>query len=440
MNNQHWFIRNSLRSVMAAFLLAAAAGCGSTDGGHGDDLVAPSESLAEPFTPVTNAKGDTLCGKQSLGVDDGIAGVDREIYNFERVNEDIARYPEIAEATGISEVTDCESARAYSAEYLKFAMANPSFRGGPSKDESIREFLSQPGSVGEPNPAGPEIEKVFGGIPGNRRSIVKIATVINLNNEYQMCSAVRISETIFLTAAHCLADPTEAGFQNMEVHIKRKKANGTESWIGGGNGGKPLLVYAIRHPDYVGPGYAEYDLAMFWVNKIYQPLLKAELEASATTLIAPRDPAVNDGQLVYGWGPQSDTEDDKLTRLRTPGPTEPTLKGIDVAGPHMWAIHDTGPAFRMCRGDSGGGALRDGMLDGVTAALMPPPTTGKKCSSSGSDMYWTRIDDKMNWLRQQMSKVQDSVTNPFKCVFHSGNSADPNDWDHIVSYIDCTEK
>jgi hypothetical protein len=440
MNNQHWFIRNSVRCVTAALLLAAAGGCGSsTDGGPNDDSGAPPEAVpAEPFTPETNSLGETLCSKQSLGVDDGLAGVAREIYNFGLINEDIARYPEIAEATGISEVTDCESARAYSVEYVKFAMAHPNFRGEPSKEESFREFLSEPGAAGEPSPGGPEVEKVFGGVPGTRPAIVKTATVVTNNNEYEFCSAVRISETIFLTSAHCLREPTDPGFQAMEVHIKRKKTSGTESWIGGGVG-KPLNVYAIRHPSYVGPGYAEYDLAVFWVIKQHHALLRAELEASATTLIAPRAPAVNDGQVVYGWGPQNDTEEDKATRLRTPGPTDPTYKGIAVAGPHMWAIHDTGPAFRMCKGDSGGGALRDGMLDGLTAALIPPPPTGKKCSQTGSDMYWTRVDDKMPWLQQQMATLQDSVAQPFKCVFHSGNSADPNDWEHIISYINCTE-
>lgn len=440
MNNQYWFIRNSVRYAMAALLLSAASGCGSsTDGGGSDDAAAPPVvAPAVPPTPETNALGETLCGKQSFGIDeDGREEVTREIYNFDRINEEIALFPELAEATGFSEVTDCESARAYSEKYLAFSEAHPNFRGEPSKQATFEEFLSEPGSLGEPNPNGPEVEKVFGGALGNRPAIVKTATIISDNNEYEFCSAVRISETVFLTAAHCLPQPTNLDYQAFEVHIKRKKSTGAEGWIGGGVG-KPLNAYGKVYPGYTGIPNAEFDFALFWVLKQHHSLLSAELEATATTLLASREPAVNDGQLVYGWGPQSETEQNKDTRLRTPSP-EPSYNGIDVVGPHLWVIHDTGPSWRMCKGDSGGGALRDSMLDGITATIRPSPLG--KCSETGLDMYWSRVDTKVQFIRQEMATLQQgSVKAPFKCVFHSGNPSDNTDWEHIISYINCNEK
>lgn len=431
-------IRNSLRFTMAALLLAATSGCGSSTAGPDDPGSPPTVLPAVPQTPETNSVGETLCNKQSLGVDEhGRQWVDREIYNFEKINEEIARYPELAEATGFSEVTDCQSARAYAEKYASFNQANPNFRAGRSKEEIFDDFLSEPDTVGTPSPDGPEIEKVYGGALGNRPAIVKTAAPTGEDNAFMFCSAVRIAETVFLTAAHCLPNPTSAEYQSFQVYIKRKRFNGTEGWIGGG-AGKALNVYGISYPGYTGVPNADFDFALFWVIKQHHSLLAAELEPSATTLLAPRTPAVNDGQLVYGWGPQSETEAAKDTRLRTPSP-EPTYRGIDIVGPDLWVIHDTGPAFRMCQGDSGGGALRDGMLDGITATIRPSPAG--KCSETGLDMYWSRVDTKVQFVRQEMATVQQgSVKAPFKCRFHSGNPSDDTDWDHILSYIDCNEK
>jgi len=441
MNNQHWFIRNSVRSVMAALLLAAASGCGSSSDGENDENPGspPAVVPAVPQTPQTNSLGETLCSKQGLGVDeDGRGFVEREIYNFDKINEEIARYPELAEATGFSEVTDCESARAYGEKYAAFNRAHPNFRGDPSKEAILDDFLSEPDAVGAPDPDGREVEKVFGGALGNRPAVVKIAIKAGLDDqdEYMICSAVRIAGTMFLTAAHCLPNPTSPDYQSFQVNIKRKRGS-TEAWVGGGLG-KPLNAYGKSYPGYMGLPNADFDFGIFWVIKQHHTLLSSEFDASATTLLAPRTPAVNDGQLVYGWGPQNNTEEAPATRLRTPSP-EPTYRGIDVVGSHAWAIHDTGSAFRMCVGDSGGGALRDGMLDGITATIRPSPL--QKCSETGLDMYWSRVDTKVQFVRQEMATLQQgSIKTPFKCRFHSGNPSDNTDWDHIISYIDCNEK
>jgi len=439
MNNRYSFIRNSVRCAVAALLLSAASGCGSATDGESNDSGAPP--VVRPATPPvmgTNASGETLCSIQDFGVDeDGRGDARREIYNFGKINEEIARYPELAEATGISEVTDCETARTFGEKYIAFSEAHPDFRGSPSKRAIFEDFLSEPDTLGEPNPEGPEVEKVFGGVPGNRPAIVRIATLIDsTTNKYMFCSAVRISHTVFLTAAHCLPEPTHPDYQAFELFMKRKKSNGVEGWVGGGLG-KSLNVYGKSYPGYTGIPHAEFDFAIFWVIKQHHALLNAELEASATTLLAPREPQAGDGQLLYGWGPASETEPVKDAKLRTPGP-EPTYRGIDVVGPDQWAIHDTGPGFRLCQGDSGGGALRDGMLDGITATIRPSPAG--KCSETGLDMHWSRVDTKVQFVRAEMATLQDSVKQPFKCRFHSGNPSDDTDWEHIISYIDCNEK
>jgi hypothetical protein len=73
------------------------------------------------------------------------------------------------------------------------------------------------------------------------------------------------------------------------------------------------------------------------------------------------------------------------------------------------------------------------MLDGITATMLP--ATGV-CSQTGGDMYWSRVDTKMPFIREQMATLQST----FKCVFHSGNPSDPNDWEHAISYVNCNEK
>jgi hypothetical protein len=439
MNNRHWFSRNTVRTAMIALLLAAASGCGSSaDGAQNEDPRTPIEVMPEvPQTPETNALGETLCGVQDFGIDqeDGRRYVQQEIYNFDKINEEIARYPELVEATGFSEVTDCDGARAYGDGYRAFAEAHPNFRQETSKEEMFAEYLSDPANVGEPDPEGPEVEKIFGGSIGDRPAVVKTARQVG-PNQYAFCSAVRISKSLFLTAAHCLPNPTSSNVQSFQIFMKRRKSNGVEGWLGGQNG-KPLNIYAIPYPGYTGFTSADFDFAVFWVLKQHHTLLNAEPEFSATTLLAPRTPAASDGQLVYGWGLENLNEAFINTRLRTPAP-QPTLYGINSVGSEAWSIPDPGPQFRMCQGDSGGPALRDGMVDGITSLVLPH--TGTFCSDTGRTQYWTRVDKKVQWLRQQMAILQKGSTKtPFMCVFHSGNPSDPTDWEHIISYIDCNE-
>ncbi|MFO7181384.1 MAG: hypothetical protein DIU78_021960 [Pseudomonadota bacterium] len=140
-------------------LLIVAGGCTrDTSGGSGEG----GPSRPDVVTPVllagvgeTNAVGETLCSMRELGKDEyGRQFVDVEVYNFGKINEELARYPELAEGTGIREVRDCEGARAYAMKYMEFIMAHPNFRRGPSKEEMFAEMLKDPDFVGEPRPRG----------------------------------------------------------------------------------------------------------------------------------------------------------------------------------------------------------------------------------------------------------------------------------------------
>jgi hypothetical protein len=440
MNKQHWFIRNSVHVAMAALLLAAANGCGSSSSEEEYEAPLPGDVMTEAEMPPigqTNELGETLCSELDLGVDEyGRQFVDREIYHFGLINDELERYPELAEGTGFTNVSDCESARAYAPKYAEFSAAHPNFRGEPSKQESFSEFLSDPTNVGKPNPDGPEVEKVFGGAIGDRPAVVRTARPLP-DGKYDYCSAVRIAGPLFVTAAHCMPNFSSGQTQSYQLYIGRRNSSGNESWVGG-PGGKVLNVYGVPLHGFAGINANE-DFGLIFVLPMHHQLLNQYLEASATTLLASRSPAVNDGQLVYGWGASDETEPRIDWRLRTPAP-QPTLHGIDSVGSEAWSIQDTGPAIRMCKGDSGGAALRDGMLDGITSVVLPRPVN-TICSAPGHQQYWTRVDTKVSWLRQAMAGLQHGSTKtPFRCVFHSGNPSDPNDWEHIISYINCNEK
>ncbi|HKO49964.1 MAG TPA: trypsin-like serine protease [Polyangiaceae bacterium] len=437
MNHQHWIICNSVRSLMAGLLLALASGCGSTPAGSSD--ASPPEVMTEvPQSAETNSLGETLCSQRDLGADeDGMHVVEREIYNFPKLNEELAQFPELAEATGFRAITDCEGARKYGEAYRAFAAQHPDFRQETSKADEFDEMLSDPANIGQLDPAGPEVEKVFGGSIGDRPAVVQFARKIG-DNLYDFCSAVRIAGPIFTTAAHCLPNPTSGKMQAYQVYLKRRKSNGVEGWLGGTRG-KWFNIYAMPHPKYAGLTSGDFDAAVVYVLKQNQPLLNSEPEFSATTLIATRNPTVSDGQLIYGWGAENNAERGLFWRLRTP-PPQGTLHGIDGVTGEAWQIQDTGPTMRMCKGDSGGAALRDGMLDGITSVVLPLPSAGSICSETGKYQFWSRIDTKFTWLRESIATMQGATTKtPFKCVFHSGNPSDPKDYEHILSYMNCNE-
>jgi hypothetical protein len=155
-------------------LVVAAGGCARRR--QGDEGVTPAKSaptvvssspqpLPSPVaTPsdsgqratvrqmaVTDAHGQTTCSEIDLGEFRGGRVVDREIYSFPKLNQRLAKYPELAAAIGMTEIKDCEDARLFARRYFEYKQSHPDFdHEGPSKAEQFEKFLSDPKNVARP--------------------------------------------------------------------------------------------------------------------------------------------------------------------------------------------------------------------------------------------------------------------------------------------------
>jgi hypothetical protein len=111
-------------------------------------VTAPSKS---GVPVVTNEHGETTCSVRDLGEFNGGRVVDREVYSFPKLNELLAKYPDFARASGLSEVKDCEGARLFARRYFAYKRDHPTFdHEGPSKAEQFEKFLSDPDNVARP--------------------------------------------------------------------------------------------------------------------------------------------------------------------------------------------------------------------------------------------------------------------------------------------------
>ena len=254
-------------------------------------------------------------------------------------------------------------------------------------------------------------------------------------DEGYFCSAVRIGGPLFLTAAHCLQNPLHDGVQQPRYLIKRLKTSGVEGWFGGAKG-KWLNAYAYGHPKYVGGSDRDYDVALVYFLPEHHALLASEPEFSTTRLIATRTPSVGQLQELYGWGATNTTETPLQFRQRWPGYTIP----IGASAIHRFSIMADGPTLSVCLGDSGGPAIRDGMVTGILADVSPPLSSSVRCALPGDQQYWGCSDYKFTWLHEALFAVQKAQRHPYHCKFHSGNPSNPNDWEHLVSYMNCNER
>jgi len=108
---------------------------------------APSPSLAT--TKISNdsapsvaasADAETVCSEKDVGGDGrGNRAVVREIYSFPKLNQHLAKYPELARAIGLDQVRTCAAARLFAERYHRYNAANPDYAAAeqPSKADSI---------------------------------------------------------------------------------------------------------------------------------------------------------------------------------------------------------------------------------------------------------------------------------------------------------------
>ena len=154
----------SRRAVTVALAFASASGCERLEPPRRDTraLVAPPESAltadkalpsekvspAERAIPRENASGPpspnvvggmTICNKRDLGPFRDGRVVDREIYSFPKINQQLAKYPELARSLGLDQIRSCADASNFALGYLKFRQAHPKFDAAewPDKAEAF---------------------------------------------------------------------------------------------------------------------------------------------------------------------------------------------------------------------------------------------------------------------------------------------------------------
>ena len=249
------------------------------------------------------------------------------------------------------------------------------------------------------------------------------------------CTAVRIAGPLFLTAAHCLKEPTADKPQESKYLIKRRRTSGASGWFAGG---KWLVANAVAHPKFVGGNDRDYDVALVYFSPDHHVLLGSDPEFNTVRLIATRTPSVGQLQELYGWGRSNDNETITQFSQRWPGHMVP----IGVSTTHHFSIMSDGPTLSVCLGDSGGPAIRDGMVTGILADVSPPLIEGsvRVCALPGDLQYWGRLDYKFTWLHEAMFTLQIGQRRAYHCKFHSGNPSDPHEWEHIVSDMNCNER
>jgi hypothetical protein len=431
------------RSVLAA-ILALASGCGAagSDSGESGEPSEPSPpaSFDEPQSSEPNELGEILCSTLDLGVDEdtGFSMVEREVYSLPRINDRLEKHPEMAKGIGIDQVSDCAGAREFMKRYYEYTDAHPDFRlAGPTKAEQFERFLSDPENVAADGADGPEVEKISDGALANQPKTVQIMRQVSAT-KYEPCTASRLAGPLFITAAHCLKNPANHAEQSYQIFIRRQRANDNSFGFVGGSAGKPLHIYALGHPAYAGKGDWDSDVALIYVLKDHHALLQKEPDTyTANMLIATRSPADGDLQTFYGWGP-TDNNPVNLGASRVRSTTQPWAL-FDVKAHYFYNVLGiSNPITTMCRGDSGGPSIRSQMMDGIFVGFTPTFDETLNCPPGlNQTVYWSRVDEKLQWLQEAMNKLQTGPTK-YRCVFTPGPGTG-NAYEREFSYLSCNQ-
>jgi Trypsin len=387
-------------AIAAAVAGALASACTSADDGDASDAVdgaqvealqLAKEQFDEPgaFTVCSSTQETVTFGPPEML---GQTYTKHEGYHFEVMSRELRARPELQQATGLSVVDSCESARLV----------------GRALNEA------EPAA----GPALPELtEKIANAVqPVTAHEIVAVYLYDGDGNFTGACTATAINQSTLLTAAHCISGASR--YFRAWKHIAGGSSfptigTWTELTVG------QTLASLVKNPNWNGTSDNFDDIA---------------LVLSATNL------AITNAQVAFMWGePQS---------LLGAGVTSPIIGWAREAGdiaamwagntlPHSWTLNriisryvsnDINRRGRPCQGDSGGPLMHQrwanhnviaGVLSNGTAADVG---NGQKCSKDGTDNFWTATAGKIGWINQVV---------PRGCAF----------WRDVNTnrrYLDCT--
>lgn len=200
--------------------------------------------------------------------------------------------------------------------------------------------------------------------------------VMVLDNRGNVCSGVVLSQTVILTAAHCIASASA-----WRVH-----------WRAPDN--TPVLVepkYVRAHPEYdakaIKKRVRSVDLAVVVLNDPLPPLFSPIGLASADMLSA------GETVIVGGYGLSEEKKPKALGKFLSA-----TLNVVEPYGPSrfvLWLRDNAANGAGGCHGDSGGPMLSQGAVIAIIAW-----TTGHGKSDCGEYTQGTLIAPYREWIEK----------------------------------------
>ncbi len=209
--------------------------------------------------------------------------------------------------------------------------------------------------------------------------------VVRIGTAVGWCTAVKVTEQGFITAAHCVENAADT---NVRIIVKDS------------NGNHDLGVFRAstwRHPSY-SPNAKDCDSAKHDAATI-QLTTNKPISWPHTASIYTGTVNSNSAFHIYGWGYNS-RNGTGSGQLRT----GQDRARIFVDG--AWSNHFNASAgtARICGGDSGGPATqgRYGPVAGL-ASSSEKTKTWKECAKPNGEMCWSRVEPKLPWISAQLN-------------------------------------
>lgn len=356
------------------------------------DVEPPSELLTNGVTAIRSLD----CGELSETNSSGVTTRMREVYYPDAINMKLRRFPQLAQATGLSTVDDCEQSREFMRHYRALAESQPELFANPVKDELARigraESEDVAAAIEGSAAANSDVAVAKQSILNGTTTTSHYATVYLTDNFGASCSGIQISKFHILTSAHCL-EKTQQGWARAGVW--RQMCNGTSCTL------QPtpysdMWVFLQRYPGYAGNGDYPDDIAILTIYHVYD---------DGVTLIDPAKAGYDSfgmriwlGSLtanqafdVYGYGFLNNAQQGFGT-LRS--------GRMNIATPYSDWFWATVTNQGVCKGDSGGPAV----VNSNKAAGLPTQYSGVGvCPDVGGYVVWSSIAPKIGWLESAMA-------------------------------------